>query len=52
MDFSGKRVLVFGTGISGIAAAKLLQSKNAEVILFDGNKDLDTGKVVENLGNT
>lgn len=51
MNFSGKRVLVFGTGISGIAAAKLLQGKKAQVVLFDGNKDLDTDKVMENLGN-
>ncbi len=52
MDFSGKKVLVFGTGISGIAAAKLLQGKEAEVVLFDGNRDLDTERIKENLGNT
>ena len=26
MEFAGKKVLVFGTGISGIAAAKLLEN--------------------------
>ena len=52
MDFSGKRVLVFGTGISGIAAAKLLQMKQANVVLFDGNRDLDRERIMEDLGNT
>ncbi len=47
MDFSGKRVLVFGTGISGIGAAKLLLAKGAEVILFDGNAELDGARVLD-----
>ncbi len=46
MDFSGKKVLVFGTGLSGIAAAGLLQKKAADVILFDGNERLDTESVM------
>ena len=41
MDLTGKRVLVVGSGISGIAATELLQKKQVEVVLFDGNKDLD-----------
>lgn len=40
MEFAGKKVLVFGTGISGIGAVKLLEDKQAEVILFDGNEKL------------
>ena len=39
-DLTGKRVLVFGTGISGIGAAKLLEKVQAEVILYDGNEKL------------
>lgn len=50
MDVSGKKVLVFGTGISGIAAARLLMEKQAEVILFDGNPETDRERVLENLG--
>ncbi len=46
MDFSGKNVLVFGTGISGIAAAKLLLHHRANVILFDGNEELDRARVL------
>ncbi len=46
MDFTGKNILVFGTGISGIAAAKLLLSRQATVILYDGNKNLDCTRVM------
>ena len=41
MDLAGKKVLVVGSGISGIAAAELLKKKQVEFVLFDGNKDLD-----------
>ena len=41
MKLSGKRVLVFGAGISGIGAAKLLLDASAEVILYDGNESLN-----------
>ncbi|MCD7957798.1 MAG: UDP-N-acetylmuramoyl-L-alanine--D-glutamate ligase [Lachnospiraceae bacterium] len=42
MDFTNSRVLVFGAGISGIGAARLLISSSAaEVILYDGNEKLD-----------
>lgn len=41
MKLSGKRVLVFGAGISGIGAAKLLLDASAEVILYDGNEALN-----------
>jgi len=51
MNFSGKRVLVFGTGISGIAAAGLLQKKQADVVLFDGNESLETDRVLANFEN-
>lgn len=49
MELAGKKVLVFGTGISGLAAAKLLLKADAQVILFDGNRELDQAKVLENL---
>ncbi len=41
MDLTGKKVLVVGSGISGIAAAELLKKKQIEFVLFDGNKELD-----------
>lgn len=37
MELKGKRVLVFGTGISGIGAAKLLGKVGACPVLYDGN---------------
>ncbi len=40
MDLKNKRVLVFGTGISGIGSACLLGKMGAQVILFDGNRKL------------
>jgi UDP-N-acetylmuramoylalanine--D-glutamate ligase len=47
MKIEEQRVLVVGTGISGIAAAELLQKKGVDVSLFDGNRDLDTKKLYE-----
>lgn len=45
MDLKKKRVLVFGSGISGVAASRLLLEAGAEVILFDGNAALDAKEV-------
>lgn len=47
MDLNGKRVLVVGSGKSGVAAAELLVKKGIEFVLFDGNKDLDTAALTE-----
>ena len=45
MDWTEKRFLVFGTGISGIAAATLLKKKKCSVVLYDTNPGLDRDKV-------
>lgn len=37
-DFEGKHVLVAGTGISGIGAAKMLSKCNAVITIYDGNE--------------
>ena len=37
----GNKVLVAGLGRSGISAAKLLLSAGGEVLLYDGNENLD-----------
>lgn len=37
MKLKEKRVLIFGTGLSGISAANLLQDEVKEIILFDTN---------------
>ena len=36
-----KKVLVFGSGVSGIGAGKLLEQVGASVILYDGKETLD-----------
>lgn len=43
MEVKGKKVLVFGLGISGIGAGQILERHGAEVIMYDGNQKL-TGK--------
>lgn len=40
-----QKVLVAGTGISGISSARLLLDKGGEVILYDGNAGLDAQKI-------
>ena len=45
MVLDGKKVLVVGTGISGIAAAELLIKQKIDTTIFDGNMELDTGKL-------
>lgn len=44
---SSQKVLVAGTGISGIAAAKLLLAMGGEVVLYDGNEKLDEQELRE-----
>ncbi len=39
------RVLVAGTGISGIAAARLVLERGGEVVLYDGNMNLDPAEI-------
>lgn len=39
-DLKGKKVLVFGSGISGTGAVKLLARVGAQIILYDGNENL------------
>ena len=41
MNLQGKKVLVFGSGKSGIGAAELLGQVGAEPVIYDGNADLD-----------
>lgn len=46
-----ERFIIIGAGKSGIAAARLLRGRGAsEVLLYDQNKDLDTGEVSKKAG--
>lgn len=38
MNFKGDKVVVVGTGVSGIGAAKLLAKNEAKVVLYDANE--------------
>lgn len=49
MKLKDKKVLVFGTGKSGISAARLLQKLEAYVVLYDGNKAIDIGAFEDKL---
>lgn len=50
MDVCEKTVLVFGAGISGNGAVKLLEQQNAKVVLYDGNAKLDPVHLKKQLG--
>lgn len=51
MKLEHKKVFIFGTGISGIAAAKLLQQVNADIILYDGNETIEIDEVKQKLSD-
>ena len=45
-----KKVLVFGSGISGIGACNLLEKVGKEVVLYDGNASLNPDEMKKQLG--
>ncbi len=52
MELKGKHVLIIGSGISGISAAKLVAevgAYGAYITIFDGNENLDPGQIAEKL---
>ena len=51
MDKKNKKVLVFGSGISGIGAGKLLEQVGASVVLYDGKETLDKEVLKAQLGD-
>lgn len=46
MKFTNKKVLVVGTGKSGVAAVRLLNKSGAEVIVLEGNTSFSTEKII------
>lgn len=50
MDLNGKKILIYGMGISGKGVAKLLKNHNTELILFDSNEALDQDALLAELG--
>ncbi len=51
MDWTDKKVLVFGSGKSGIGAADLLSQLGARPLVYDGNDRLDPAEVLEKLND-
>lgn len=49
MEFQNKKVVVVGSGLSGIAAAKLLEQVKANITIFDGNEKATESEIVEKL---
>ena len=49
IDLKGKKVLVFGTGISGIGSAGLLLKMGADLTLYDGNEKLTEADIRKKL---
>lgn len=49
MNVKDKKVLVFGSGISGVAASQLLLGEGAKVVLYDGNTSLDVENIKEQI---
>ncbi len=45
MDLAGKRVMVIGLGVSGLAAARFLASRGNNLVLTDRRADLERGKI-------
>ena len=49
MEVKGKKVLVFGLGISGLGAGQILEIHGAEVIMYYGNQKLTEEKITKQL---
>lgn len=52
MNLKEKRVLVFGSGKSGIGAADLLGTVGAEPVIYDGNENADKESVLKKTSGT
>ena len=52
MELEGKKVLVFGSGKSGIGASDLLAKVGAVPVIFDGNAEIDKEAVVHKTDGT
>lgn len=52
MELKNKKVLVFGSGISGIGAANLLGRAGAFPVIFDGNQKLSEAEVLHKTDGT
>lgn len=49
MDLTDKKVVVVGTGVSGIGAVKLLSETSADITLYDGNDKADRDEILKKI---
>ena len=49
MDIQDKKILIYGAGISGVAAANLLAKSTAKVAIYDGNPNLNVEELKKKL---
>lgn len=49
MDLTDKKIVVVGTGVSGMGAVKLLSETSADITLYDGNDKLDRDEVLKKI---
>ena len=50
MELNNKKVMVVGTGISGIGAIDLLNKAGADCIIYDGNEKLSREDISKKIG--
>lgn len=50
MELTNKKVLVFGSGKSGIGAAHLLLARSAQPVIYDGNTKVDPQTILDKIG--
>lgn len=49
MDLTDKKVVVVGTGVSGMGAVKLLSEISADITLYDGNDKADRDEILKKI---
>lgn len=49
MDLIDKKVVVVGTGVSGMGAVKLLSETSADITLYDGNDKADRDEILKKI---
>lgn len=49
MDLTDKKVVVVGTGVSGMGAVKLLSESSADITLYDGNDKADRDEILKKI---
>ncbi|MCQ2529854.1 MAG: UDP-N-acetylmuramoyl-L-alanine--D-glutamate ligase [Lachnospiraceae bacterium] len=49
MELSNKKIMIFGMGVSGKGVARLLKSQGSDMVLYDGNEELDKDALLKEL---